>query len=428
MTLLVLLGIFAVLAFIGVPLAFALGLATVSVIVGLGNVPLTIVLERLILGTDNFILVAIPLFILAANIMNHAGVTNRIFAFAESLVGHFPGALAHANIVSSVIFSGMSGSAVADCAALGKIEMKAMVDQGYPKKFAAGVTCASATIGPIFPPSIPMVIYGGISGVSVGKLFVGGVIPGLIIAVALMVYVHFTALRHSYPRSQGFSWRHLIREFQGAFLPVMTPVVIVGGILFGYFTPTEAAAFTVLYALILGFCVYGELRASMLPGILLETFVTSAIILFIISMASAFSWVLTVNRFGDFVIGVTRSLGSADNPLLFLGVLNLAILALGMVMETTAILIIMTPILVPVVHAMGIDLVHFGVMFVLNLMIGLSTPPFGLALFTVAQVAGLSIEEMMRAIWPFVPPLLVVLILVIFIPGLTTWLPRLLLP
>jgi tripartite ATP-independent transporter DctM subunit len=423
MTLLLVLSLFAFLSTVGMPLALALGVSTLITIIFTMKVPLSIVVERMLLGVDSFLLLAVPLFILAANIMNKAGVTDRIFYFARSLVGRFPGALGHANILASVVFAGISGSAVADSAALGSIEIKAMEDQGYPKKFAAAVTCASATIGPIFPPSIPMVIYGGMAGVSVGKLFIGGVIPGLLIAVALMAINHYMSVKNSYPRDEKFTLKQIWQAFWNSFLPIMTPVLIVGGIVLGIFTPTEAAAFTVFYAFILGFFVYRELKWSMIPEIFMDTIVTTSIVMFIISTASAFSWLLTVGRLGTVL---TKWASSAGSPLMFLIIINVILFILGMVMETTAVLIVMTPFFVPIAQALGIDLVHFGVMMVLNLMIGLSTPPFGLGLFTVSQVADLPIEEVVSGILPFIPVLVIVLILVMLVPAMTLWLPGLL--
>lgn len=423
MTLLIVLILFALFSIIGMPLAFSLGISTTIAIVATMDVPLSIIVERMIDGVDDFLLLAVPLFIFAAGIMNRAGITDRIFSFARSLVGSFPGALGHSNVLASIVFAGISGSAVADNASLGKIEIKAMEDQGYPKTFAAAVTCASSTIGPIFPPSIPMVIFGGIAGVSVGKLFLGGVIPGLLIAVALMVMIFYYSIRRNYPRDEKFSFHKVRKEFMASFFPILTPVIIVGGIVLGIFTPTEAAAFTVVYAFILGFFVYRELKLSMIPEIALETIVTSAVVMLIISSASAFSWVLTMEQLGNILV---QWAASAASPLLFLLIINVILLILGMVMETTAVLIIMTPFFVPVAQALGIDMIHFGVMMVLNLMIGLSTPPFGLGLFTVSEVSKISLEDVIKGIIPFIPVLIIVLLLVTLFPTLTTWLPNLL--
>ncbi|KJS23245.1 MAG: ABC transporter permease [Clostridiaceae bacterium BRH_c20a] len=422
MNLIIVIILFVILTVIGMPLAFSLGISSFLTIAFMMNVPLGVLVERMIIGVDSFLLIAVPLFILAANIMNKAGITTKIFSFARSIVGSLPGSLGHANILASVVFAGISGSAVADNAALGRIEIKAMDDQGYPRKYSAAITCASATIGPIFPPSIPMVIYGGIAGVSVGKLFLGGVIPGLLIALTLMILNHNISVKNNYPRDESFSLGNVVREFRASFLPIMTPALIVGGIVFGIFTPTEAAAFAVFYAFILGLFIYRELKWSMIPGIFLETICTSTIVLFIISAASVLQWILTVEQLG---VKLANMATSVDSPLIFLIIINLILFLFGMVMETTAVLIIMTPFFVPIAQSLGIDLVHLGVAMVLNLMIGLSTPPFGLGLFTVSEVSELSIEDLAIAILPFIPVLIISLVLVILFPALTLWLPSL---
>jgi tripartite ATP-independent transporter DctM subunit len=423
MTLTLVLVLFATLAVIGVPIAFSLGIAATVSIYFTTSVPLTIVFERMLLGVDSFLFVAVPLFIMAASIMNRSGVTERIFSFARALVGHFPGALGYSNIMASIVFSGMSGSAVADNASLGKIEVDAMVKQGYPKKFAAAVTCASATIGPIFPPSIPFVIFGGIAGVSVGKLFLAGILPGILIALCLAVLVYYFAVKNDYPRDQQFVLKNVLVQLTRSFLPLLTPIFIIGGIVTGFFTPTEAAAFTVLYACILGFFVYGELKIAMFPDILKETFTTTAAVMLIIAAASAFSWILTMEQVGRVLADWAAT---AEGPLFFLLLVSLVLFLLGMVMETTALLIIVTPFVVPAAQALDIDMVHFGVVVVLNLMIGLATPPFGLGLFTVSKISNLSIEQLSLGMLPFIPMLLIALLLVILFPSLTLWLPNLL--
>lgn len=414
---------FALLSAFGMPLGISLCASSLLVILTRMNVPLVIVVEKLQLGVDSFLLLAVPLFILAASVMNQAGITTRIFGFARAIVGWLPGALGHANVLASIVFAGISGSAVADDAALGNIEIKSMVDQGYPKGYAAAMTCASATIGPIFPPSIPMVIYAGIASVSVGKMFVGGVVPGLLIGAALMLLNHFISVKNNYPRDEKIPVKKIFSLFLQSFFPLMAPVIIIGGIVSGIFTPTEAAAVIVLYACVIGFFIYRELKISMFRGILMETVVTSGVVLFIISAASLFSWVLTVNQLGKTLTAIA---GGIQSPVMFILVVNVILLILGMFMETTAILIVLSPFFIPIAQAFGVDLVHFGVMVVLNLMIGLSTPPFGLGLFTVSQVAQMKIEEVVKGILPFIPVLIAVLILVMFFPQLTLWLPNLL--
>lgn len=419
-TLVLLIVLFAVLAIIGVPLALALGLSTFVSLALTTDMLLVVIAQKVQLGADSYLMMAVPLFILAANIMNYSGVTERIFRFARALVGSMPGALGHANVVASVVFAGISGSAIADSASLGNIEIKSMEDQGYPTEYAAAITVASATIGPIFPPSIPLVIYAGIASVSVGKLFMGGVVPGLIIALALMALNHILSVKNKYPRDERMTLRQVWDCFRESFLPILSPAIILFGITFGWFTPTEAAAVIVLYAFILGFFVYKELKLSFLPRIFKETMMTTGIVMFIVAAANAFSYVLTICKLGNVLTDMAAAM---PNAITFIIVVNILLLILGMFMESTAILIVITPVLVPVAQAMGIDLVYFGVMMVLNLMIGLATPPFGMGLFTVSQVAKLPVEKTVKAILPFIPVLLVVLLMIIFIPSLITWLP-----
>ena len=379
----------------------------------------------MLLGVDNFLLLAIPLFVLAANIMNKSGITDRIFDFARSLVGRIPGALGHANIVASIFFAGMSGAAVADSAALGKIEIKAMEDQGYPTDFAAAITCASATIGPIFPPSIPMVIYASIAQVSVAKLFIGGVLPGLLIAVVLMVMVYIISIKKNYPLTEKFSFKEVFHSFRRSFLPLLAPVLVVAGILTGLFSPTEAAAVVTVYAFVMGYWIYKELKLSDLPEIFLETALTSSVILIIISTSSVFSWYLNINQVGIMLVKMVARLGMT--PLLFILITNMVLIFLGMFMETTTVLMILTPLLIPVAGTLGIDLVYFGVLIVFNLMIGLSSPPFGLGLFTVSEISNIKLESVIKAIMPFLPVLLIALILLVIFPEIIMWLPNVLL-
>jgi tripartite ATP-independent transporter DctM subunit len=424
MNIIILLIIFVVLAIVGMPIGFSILISSIITIMSFSTIPLSIAIEKMLLGIDNFLLLAIPLFVLAANIMNKSGITTKIFDFARSLVGRIPGALGHANILASIFFAGMSGAAVADSAALGKIEIKAMEDQGYPKDFAAAITCASATIGPIIPPSIPMVIYASIAQVSVAELFLGGILPGFLIALVLMIMVYIISVRRSYPQTEKFSLSELARSFKLAFLPLMAPILIIAGILSGLFSPTEAAAVVTVYAFVLGFFLLKELKMSDLPKIFIETALTSAAILFIISISSLFSWYLTINQIGALLVGFVQNVGLT--PISFLIITNIVLILLGMVMETTTVLMILTPLLVPVVQLLGIDLVYFGVVMVLNLMIGLSTPPFGLGLFTVSGISDTKLEKVIVAILPFLPVLFIALILLIIIPEIVMFLPSLL--
>ncbi len=412
-----------VLIILGVPVGIALAGSSMIYVVFSGDVPDFVVIHRMVNGVDSFPLLAIPFFILAGNLMNSAGITNRIFAFATSLVGWMRGGLGHVNVGASVLFAGMSGAAVADAGGLGTIEIKAMRDAGYDDDFIVAVTAASSTIGPIIPPSLPMVIYGVMASASVGQLFAAGFIPGLLMAVALMLMVAYYARKRNYPRDARFDIVLIGRTFSHAFLSLLTPIIIVGGILSGVFTPTEAAIAAVAYAMILGVFIYRTLDWKRLLHVSMETIETTTIILLIVGAASIFAWILTSNRateqFADLILGVT------DNPILILLLLNLVMLVVGCFMETVAAITILVPVLLPIAVKMGVDPVHFGVIMVLNLMIGLLTPPVGMVLFVLARISGLSFERCAAATAPFLVPLIVVLMMITFIPQFSMWLPTL---
>ena len=419
---LTLFAVFFGLILIGVPVAVSIGLSALVTLL-VNDFPIIVVAQKMVTGIDSFTFVAIPLFILAGELMNVGQITDRIFNFAKAAVGWIPGGLAHANILASVIFSGMSGSAIADAGGLGTVEMKAMREAGYDDYFSGAVTAASSTIGPIFPPSIPMVIYGGIASVSIGKLFIGGMVPGLLMAVALMLYALIISIRRGYPK-EVFSLRLIWREFIRAFIPLMTPVIILSGFVTGWFTPTEASAIAVVYALIVGGLVYRAMGLRSIIKALENTAATTANVVFIIGTATLFSFILTN-------LGITKTiasfiLGISTTPWVVLVIINVVLLILGMIMEPGAILIMMLPVFLPIVNQLGIDLVHFGVVMVLNLMIGQITPPFGMCLFTIAQVGKLSVEKLSHTTLPWVAPLALVLVASVFFPDLIVWLPNLL--
>jgi len=379
--------------------------------------------QRMQYGVNNFLLLAIPLFILAAKLMNTAGITTRLFNFARCLVGFLPGGLGHANTVASLIFAGMSGAAVADAAGLGQVELKAMKDDGYDTEFSVAITAASSTIGPIFPPSIPMVIYALVAEESVGKLFLGGVVPGLVMTVALMLMVAYYAHRRGYPRTPFPGLREILSVASKAILPILTPIILLGGIWSGVFTPTEAAAVAVAYALVLGVIVYKELHPRDLGKIFMETAKETAAIGIIICAANFFGWLLLRTGLTNKVAtGITQL---TTDPIVFLILVNLFLLVVGCFMETVVAILIVTPMLMPVVLKLGIDPLHFGLVLVLNLMIGLLTPPFGVVLFVMAGISDLPFERVVRATLPFLIPLLAVLALITFFPPLVTWLPKL---
>ena len=418
----ILLICFAVLMAIGVPIAVSLGLSTALSIMITGQYNLITVFHRAISGVDSYILLSIPFFILAGQLMNTGGITRKIFKFATCLVGRIPGGLGHANIVASIIFSGMSGSAVADAGGLGQIEMQAMTDEGYDPEFSAAVTTASATIGPIIPPSIPMIVYGAAAEVSVGALFLGGFIPGILLGLTSMVLVFIISLKRHYPRSDHFSIKEVAVSFKESFLSLMTPVIIIGGILGGIFTPTEAAVVATVYAFILGVFVYKEIKMKDLTHIMVSTIITAASVIFIISSATSFSWIIAMEgitmKVANFLLSVTT------NKYVILLLLNIIFLVLGMFMESLSILLITVPFLMPLVHQVGLSPVHLGVVLVLNLMIGLSTPPVGMSLFVSSKIAKVSLESLYKEILPFLIPLILVLLIITYVPDTVLWLPK----
>lgn len=415
--------IFCGLMALGVPIAVALGLGSMGAIFISGKYSTLAIIHKMIGSIDSFILLAIPFFVLAGQLMNTSGITVKIFRFAKALVGHIPGGLAHANIIGSIIFSGMSGSAVADAGGLGQVEMKAMIDEGYDPEFSAAITAASATVGPIIPPSIPMVLYGAMAEVSVGALFLGGFIPGLLLGIGMMILVYFISIKRNYLKSNKFDLKEAWVSFKGAFLAIITPIIIIGGILFGIFTPTEAAVVATIYAFVLGFIVYREMTLKVLLKSLIDATVTTSTIIFILAAAAAFSWVIAMEGVPQ---AVTRFIQSTtQNPYMILFILNIVFLVLGMFMESLSILVITVPFLAPLINAYGFDHVHIGVMVVLNLMLGLCTPPVGMSLFVCSKVGNVKLEKLYREILPFLIPLFAVLFIITYVPVTVTFVPDL---
>ena len=422
---LLLVGGFLLLMVLGVPIAFSLSISALFTVVVTGNFTATAIFHRMIGNASSYTLLAISFFILAAKLMNTGGITRKIFRAASAWVGAIPGGLGHANVVASIVFSGMSGSAVADAGGLGQIEVDAMIDQGFDPDFSAAVTAASATIGPIIPPSIPMVVYGMMSEVDVGSLFIGGMVPGLLLALATSVLVFIMAVQRKYPVAK-FSWKEVGQSTVDAFLSLLTPVIIIGGIWTGIFSPTEAACVAATYAFILAVIVYRDLGLKDVLNALYETARDSAGILCIICGAAAFSWLVTM-------LGMTQALSTflvslTDNKYIMLLIINIAFLIIGMFMEALAAMTITLPFLVPLMGVYGINPLHLGVVLVLNLMIGLCTPPVGTSLFICAKTAKIPIERMYKAILPFLIPLLIVLFAITYCEPLVTWLPGLLAP
>ena len=418
----ILLFVFIAILIAGVPVFIALAFSSLLYTHFLAGIPDFVILHRMAGGIDSFPLLAVPFFILAGNLMNSAGITNRIYDFAVASAGWMRGGLAQVNIIGSVIFAGMSGTAIADAAGLGTIEIKAMKDHGYDTEFAVGVTAASATLGPIIPPSLPFVIYGMMANVSIGALFLGGVVPGLFMTVCMMAYVYYCARRYGMGRDQAFSLRVLGVTFVAAFPALLTPAIIIGGMTFGWFTPTEAAIAACAWALMLGVLLYRSMTWKQFYKVTMDTIETTAGVLLIVGAASLFGWVLTTTRVAE--AAAEALLALTTNRYIILLLINLLLLAIGCFLEPIASISILVPILMPILAKVGIDPVHFGVVMTLNLMIGLLHPPLGMVLFVLMRVAKLSMERATMAVLPWLIPLMGSLIAITLIPELTLWLPR----
>lgn len=422
MTYLLLGGMLLLLA-IGMPVAFAMVISAGAAFLSLGNVPLMVLPQRIVTGADSFPLMAIPLFLLAGNLMIGGGLTEKLSKLALALVGHFRGGLAQVNVVNSMVMGGMTGSAIADAVSDCKILVPVMVKAGYSARFAAALSGATAVIAPIIPPSIPFIIYGSIAGVSIGQLFLGGAIPGILMGLYLMVAVNVIARRRGFPRGERPTRAGIVEALRTSGPPLMLPVIILGGILAGVFTPTEAGAVAVVYALLLTMVFYRTVRIAAIPKILLETGVQAGVIMLVIAAAAPFSWLLAREQVGQAVVQLLGHVG--ENKILFLLLLNVTLLVLGMFLDATAILIIVVPVLVPVFAALGLDPVHMGVMVVMNLMIGLVTPPFGLIMYVVCDILKVTITEFTRELWPFLIALAAILLTITYVPELVLFLPKL---
>lgn len=373
----------------------------------------------------NYTIIAVPLFIFAANVMNSGKVTEKVFGFAKGFVGRFKGGLGHVNVLASLVFSGMTGSAIADASGLGKMEIDAMREEGYDDGFSCAITAASATIGPVFPPSIPMVIYSMLSGASVGALFMGGMVPGVLLAIALMLYIAWVAHKRNYPQSDKINGRAFIKYTITAIPAILTPVILLVGIYTGIMTPTEAGAVAGLYALLVALIAYKILTFAGFKQVLLDTIKSTGSVSLMIGAATSISYIVAKEqiavKLGDFILGIT------DNKYVFLLVINVSILILGMFIDTSVIQVVFIPIVLPLAKAFGIDLVHFGLVVVFNMMIGLSTPPFGMLLFITSGVSQTPLKEVIREIWFPLLTMLAVLVIITFIPDIVLFLPRVLL-
>ncbi len=406
-----------------VPVVFSLLLSCLFYVTFLKEIPMIILAHRMLGSLQIFPLLSLPLYILAADIMNSGRITEEMFKLARALVGHIRGSMGHVNVVASMIFAGMSGSITADTAGLGKIEIPMMTKAGYDKSFAVAVTGASSIIGPIMPPSIQMILYAMIAEQSVGRLFVGGAIPGVVMGLALMVTIYIYAVRRKYPYdSSRAPLKDIWKSFKQSVWALMTPVIILGGIVTGIFTPTEAAVVAVVYAFVISFFIYRTLRLKDMLKMMVGSAVTSALILVIMGAASVFGWIVTMENIPVLIRDVILS--TTDRQWVVLIILNLVFLVAGCFFDICAIILVFTPMILPVLTAFQIDLVHWGVVQVLNVCIGFLTPPFGVGLYVLSDLSGMSVGQVMRAVAPFLIPLLVSLALITFFPQLVLWLPE----
>lgn len=407
------------LVMVRVPLVVAIGGVGAAYILSAG-LPAGTVAPLVTNAIDSSILLAIPLYLLAGDLMNASGATHRLVDFASALLSRVRGRLAHTNVATSLIFAGMSGSALADAAGVGKVMIPAMTRQGYDPAFSAALTASASTIGPIFPPSIPMIVYGAITGVSVGALFLGGVVPGILVALALMIYCMFAVRRMKLTETrEPFSWITLLRATRAAILPLLTPVIILSGIFAGIMTPTEAGAIACFYAAFIGAVVYRtlDLRAILACGV--SSMKGTAAVMILLGLASVLGWMVTFEGVARDFVALMRG----TDPIVVILFINLVLLVVGMFMDSTAAMLVFVPLLAPLANSLGIPPVQFGVMVVVNLMIGLVTPPVGFSLYVTAEIAGVPLHKVIRAVLPFLVPLLAVLVLVVAVPAVTLWVP-----
>ena len=414
-----LLGLLAV----NVPVAVTFGLGATLFLAVCTDVPLTLIPQQMFGGVDSTVLQAVPFFLLAGALMDKGGISRRLINFANALVGWIAGGLAMVSVVASMFFAGISGSAAADSAAVGSVMIPAMAKKGYAKDFAAALIACAGTIGTMIPPSIPMIIYGVTTGTSIGGLFIAGVVPGVLMGLALMAHAYAVSRQRGYSGLAFPSAREAWVAFREALLTLLMPVIVVGGILGGIFTPTEAAAIAVFYSLLLGGLVYRELRWSSLPQVLLRTGLSTGIVMFLIATSTAYGWVLA--RQGIPLALANAFTGMTTHPWVFLLLANLLLLVVGTVMETVPAIIIFAPVLLPVAKQLGVDPVFFGVIMVVNLSMGLASPPSGATLFVSAAIAEESLDRVCRAVWPLLFSMIAILFLITFVPPLAMWLPGL---
>lgn len=411
----------ALLFLLNTPIAVAIGASTAAAFLIKGDANMMLVAQRMYGGADSFPLMAVPLFMTAGVLMETGGISRRLVAFAESLVGWLPGGLAAVSIVSAMFFAGISGSAAADTAAVGAILIPAMVKNGYSRRYSGAVQAAAGSIGVIIPPSIPMIIFGVLTGASIGKLFAAGILPGLLMGVTLIIVALYIARRQGFTNRTPFAWATVWRTGKGAFLALGAPLLILGGILGGIFTATESAAVAVIYAMVVGLGVYRELKLKALPQLFINAAITASVIMFIITQATVFSWFLTIEQIPQAIAGTV--LGLTDNPLLLLLLVNCVLLVAGTFLETTAALILLVPVITPMLPSLGIDIVQLGAIVVTNLAIGMLTPPMGVCLIVSCGLSESSLTRISRSVLPFLAALLIDLLLITFWSPLTMWIP-----
>ena len=413
---------FVVFCVIGVPIAFALGLASIVAFIYDGGYPLTLVVQRMFTAVDGFSLMAIPFFIFAGGIMDVGGISKRIVNFAYIFVGTIRGGLAIVGVIGSMIFAGVSGSAVADTAAMGTILIPRMVEKGYPKRFAAGLIAAAGTLGPLIPPSISMIIYGVIAGASIGQLFVAGVVPGAIVGGALMLTSWVIARKGGFPAEEPISMQEAWIRIKDAIWAVLMPVVILGGIRVGIFTPTEAGVVACVYGFVIGAFVYKEIKLRDISKVFKDGIIGTTVVMFLIATSSLFSWILASEQVpqmvAEFFLSITK------NPMIILLLINIMLLIIGTFMDSAPAMILTLPVLLPLVTSLGIDLIHFGIIVVFNLLIGLLTPPVGTCLFVSCNIAKIGLTEITKGVWPFLVVMIIILMLFTFCPALILWLPN----
>ncbi|WP_339924177.1 TRAP transporter large permease [uncultured Cyclobacterium sp.] len=414
--------VFLILLAIGFPIAFALGISAFTYLL-FSDIPLMVIPQKMYAGIDVFVLLSIPGFILAGNLMNASGITNRIINFCNALLGHIRGGLGLANVGASMLFGGISGTAIADTASIGSVMIPAMKKEGYDVPFSCAVTASSSTIGPVIPPSLPMIIAATLTGLSVGKLFVAGIVPGLLLGVGFMLITYLISVKRKYPKRERKSIAFIFKSFFQAFWAIMMTVLILFGIIGGVFTPTEASIVAVIYAIAIGLWVYKELKIKMIPAILLQSAKTTAALMVLVGFANLFAWIMTVEELPQLIANSLLEL--TNNKIILLLLINLLLLFVGAFMETIAALLILFPVLLGVAVNVGVDPVQFAIIMVFNLVIGLTTPPVGVCLFVASSIGGISLEKIAVAGLPYLIVSICVLLLITYIPEVSLWLPGL---